>query len=348
MNVTGQEIERFMVEALRARDVRSDVREHVASGLVQASLRGVDSHGVRLFPHYVRALDAGRLNPQPEYRFDASGAATGFLDGDHTFGHAAGSEAMRRAIGLAQSAGVGVVAVRNSSHFGAAAYFALMAATKDMIGLSFTHADALVLSTNGLRPYFGTNPICFAAPSGGEEPFCYDGATSTVTWNKVRQYAERGDPIPGGWAADGTGSATNDPAAAIAVTPLGGHKGFGLAMVVDIVCSLLSGMAFGRNIISMYDDPIAEKRELGHLMAAIDVSRFVPVDEFKDKLRQMMEEVRAEPAASPNTAVMVPGDPEKKALAQRSRIGIELSAREMEEFSSLGRSHGITLATASE
>lgn len=130
-----------------------------SEGLVQASVRGVDSHGVRLLPHYLKAVKAGRLNPEPAYRFESSGPGVGRLDGDHTFGHAAGAEGMRHAMELAHDAGMGTVAVYNSSHFGAAAYFALMAADEAMIGFSFTHADSLLLSYGGRRTFVPTVAI---------------------------------------------------------------------------------------------------------------------------------------------------------------------------------------------
>ena len=155
VRIPAEALKGLCLELLSCNGVRSDVAYHVAEGLVQASVRGVDSHGVRLLPHYLRALDAGRLNPSPEYHFEHTAASTGRLDGDHTFGHAAGAAGMEHAIELARENGIGAVTVYNSSHFGAAAYFSLMAAQQSMIGISSTHADALMLSHGGKRPFFG-------------------------------------------------------------------------------------------------------------------------------------------------------------------------------------------------
>ena len=171
---------------------------------------------------------------------------------------------MGHAIQLAGESGVGAVAVRNSSHFGSAAYFALMAAQQDMLGLSFTHADALMLTYGGTRPFFGTNPICFAAPCRDEEPFCLDMATTSVTWNRVlREYSQAGS-VPTDWGVDEHGNGAGDPASMVALHPIGGYKGFGLGMMVDVLCGLLTGMPFGREISRMYADPIENKRYLGH------------------------------------------------------------------------------------
>jgi len=176
--VSHEVLKEFCKAALTKKNVRTDVIAHVSESLIQTSLRGVDSHGIRLLPHYLRAIDSGRINPKPSYNFTKTSNSTVKLDADHTFGHAAGAEGMLKAISLANKNGMGSIVVYNSTHFGAAAYFSLLAANQNMIGISFTHADSLMLSYFGKRAYFGTNPICFAAPCEGEEPFCLDMATS--------------------------------------------------------------------------------------------------------------------------------------------------------------------------
>lgn len=313
--------------------MRSDVAADVAAGLIQASLRGVDSHGVRLLPHYLRALKAGRLNADPTYRFERTAPGVGRLDGDHTFGHAAGAEGMRHAIELARQTGLGTVAVYNSSHFGAAAYFALMAAEQDMIGFSFTHGDSLILGTGGRRPFFGANTICFAAPCEGEDPFCVDMATSLVTWNKILQFREQGKTIPSSWGVDEQGNDTQDAQQVVALHPIGGYKGYALSMMVEVLCSLLTGMPFGRHIIRMYADPLEKKRQLGHFFMAFRIDSFISLEEFKLRMQQMMDEVRSEPAKDPTVPIQVPGDPEKRVAQQRTKDGIPLSQAEFEALS---------------
>ena len=321
--------------------MRSDVGLHVAKGLSQASLRGVDSHGVRLLPHYTNALEAGRLNPNPAFRFEETSASTGTLDGDHTFGHAAGAQGMGHAIELARQSGMGAVAVRNSSHFGAAAYFSLMAPKEEMIGISFTHADALMLTPGSTRPFFGTNPICFAAPSLDEEPFCLDMATTTVTWNKLLRSTEEGQSVPIGWGVDEYGNDIQDPSHVRALHSIGGYKGFGLGMMVDVLCSLLTGMPFGRNISRMYADPIGEKRSLGHFFMALRIDRFVPADEFKARMQGMMNALREEPTLDADARIQVAGDPEKQATQDRMKHGIPLSDSEAKSLQNLGQRYEI-------
>ena len=326
--------------------MRFDVARYVTEGLVQASLRGVDSHGVRLLPHYLRALEAGRLNPGPTYQFERTAPATGTLDGDHTFGHAAGAEGMERATELARESGMGAVAVHNSSHFGAAAYFSLMAAHQQMIGLSFTHADSLMLTHGGNRPYFGTNPICFAAPCADEEPFCLDMATTTVTWNKVLRVAAEGGPVPEGWGVDVHGNDVQEPQRLAALHSIGGYKGFGLGMMIEVLCGVLTGMPFGRRITRMYADPIEQRRNLGHFFIALNIESFIPLDQFKNDLQRMMNEVRTEPARDVSTPIQTAGDPEKRAQIERQKIGIEISSTELEELSGLAIRWGLSFPSA--
>lgn len=322
----------FCISALAKKNVNEDVIDHVSGSLIQSSLRGVDSHGIRLLPHYLSAIDSGRINPKPDYAFIETSNSTGSLDADHTFGHAAGAEGMLKAISLAEKNGIGAVAVSNSTHFGAAAYFSLLATKQNMIGISFTHADSLMQTYLGKRSFFGTNPICVAVPCKGEEPFCLDMATSLVSWNKIIQYKENGKSIPDGWGYDSNGMETNDPEKVTSLVPIGNYKGFGLSMVVDIFCSLLSGMPYGRDICRMYADPIDKKRMLGHFFIAIDVKPFQDPDLFKDRLKTMMEAVRNEPPMDTDSKIMVPGDPEKITYDTRIKEGIPLDRTTFEAF----------------
>ncbi len=339
--VAAADLEQLALAVLERSGVRPGVAQPVAEGLVQASQRGVDSHGIRLLPHYLRALEAGRLNPDPSYRFERTASAVGRLDGDHTFGHAAGAEGMGHAIELARESGLGGVAVYNSSHFGAAAYFALMAAEQDMMGLSFTHADALMLSYGGTRPFFGTNPICFAAPCRDEEPFCLDMATTLVTWNKVLRERDEGGPIPEGWGVDDAGVETRDPHRIAALNPIGGYKGFGLSMMVDVLCGVLTGMPVGREISRMYADPIEGKRYLGHFFMALRIDSFLPLEEFKGRMQETMDQARSEPSRDGNVEVQVAGDPEKRTAGERRVLGIPLSDAELEPLRDVARRYEV-------
>jgi len=330
-------LKEFCKAALAKKNASDDVIFHASESLVQTSLRGVDSHGIRLLPHYLKAIDAGRINPRPNYKFKKTNVATGMLDADHSIGHAAGAMGMLKAIEIAAESGIGCVAVYNSTHFGAAAYFSLLAAKRDMIGLSFTHADSLMLSYRGKRAFFGTNPISFAAPCDREEPFCLDMATSLVNWNKILQYRERKAAIPHGWGYDSEGNETNDPGKVTFLSPIGDYKGFGLSMVVEILCSLLANMPYGRDLTKMFSDSLEKKRFLGHFFIAINIGSFVDVPVFKRRLKELMDRVRSEPPLNAEHPVMVPDDPEKKNYKLRIKKGIPVDDATMKSFLELAK-----------
>jgi ureidoglycolate dehydrogenase (NAD+) len=319
---------------LRALDVDPAGAGHLVDSLLQTSLRGVDSHGIQLFPHYVRAVAAGRVCARPQPELARTAASTARLNADHAFGHHAGAVAIDAAVEIAREAGLGAVSVRDSTHFGAAAYFALRAADAGMIGFSFTNADALVKAFNAREPVFGTNPLCFAAPLRDEGPLCLDMATSLVSWNKVRNSRESGTALGGDWAFDRAGQPTTDAAAAVSLNPAGGYKGYGLGMMVEVLCGLLADGPVARELLGMYTAPIEARRHLGHFFLALDIERFVPADRFRSRLQGLVDAIRAlEPVQA---SVMVPGDPEKRAAVERTRDGIPAPQALLDAFAEAG------------
>lgn len=343
ISVSAVNLLKFAKKVLLKAGVREDVAGYVAEGLVQTSLRGVDSHGIRLLPHYLEGARKGRINPKPNYKFKKTSASTGLFDADHAFGHAAGMEAAKKAIELAKKAGSAHVAVYNSSHFGAAAYYALEIARHDMIGMSFTTTDALVKTYAGKRPFLGNNPICFTAPCNGEEPFCLDMATSVVTFNKIRQLREEGRQAPAGVGSNKDGLETTDPCEITMLLPIGGYKGYGLSLMVEILCSLLTGMPFGPHIPKMFEAPMSQKRYLGHFISAIRIDCFQEKKVFKDRLSRMMQEIRSEPRLNKNTAVQVSGDPEKQEKVKRAKMGIPLKIAEFDALVKVAKEYGVNL-----
>ncbi|WP_170263696.1 Ldh family oxidoreductase [Blastochloris sulfoviridis] len=335
--VPAARLEETARQLLGAAGVRDDVAEVTARGLVWTSLRGIDSHGIRLLPHYLEGVRGGRLTPDPNMRFERTAPATGLLDADHTFGHAAGMTAMGHAIGLAREAGIGAVSVHNSSHCGALSFFAHEAARHDMVGIVFTHATARVKTPASNRPFFGNNPICLVAPMAREEPFCFDAATTGITFNAVKAAAAAGQTLPPGLVADAAGMETTDPAEAAQLLPIGDYKGFGLSMMVDILCAVLSGMPAGDQVSPMFGAPMSRKRYLGQFFCALNVAAFRDVGAFKAELQDLAERVRAEPAIRSGVPVLVPGDPEKAAWAERSVQGVPVPRHVLDEIDTLAR-----------
>ena len=338
--VDSQKLTLFCKKALIKAGVNSKIASNIASSLVLTSLRGVDSHGIRLLPHYINAVRIGRINPNPKYRFRFKKQTAGLMDAKDGFGIDAGIAAMRKAMSLARKSGVAAIGVYNSSHFGAAAIYGLEAAKNGLIGLAFTSTDSLVIPTNGRRPYLGTNPICFCAPIQNEGPFCLDMATSVVPLNKIMNYKSKGQNLEPGWAVDARGKPTINASDAAWLLPFGGYKGFGLEVMVEILSSILTGMNFGRHIVKMY--PLTgRKRQLGHFFVAININSFIPLAKFKKNLKAMCDELRNEPAFVKSRRVVVPGDPEKKYFVIRSREGIPMAQPLVAEFRQLAEELGL-------
>jgi len=329
------------MDVLTYHGVCTEVREHVSEGLVQTSERGVDSHGIQLFPHYIAALKAGRINGYPNVKVTRCipGAAT--VHADHTFGHAAGAFAMQNAIQMAEEVGVACVAVADSTHCGAAAYYGLMAAEKDMIGLFFTHASPHMLYPGAKHPTLGPNPMCFTAPMEGEEPFCLDMSTTVVTFNRLKIVCEEGGAAEPDWGADEDGVPTTDPGRITHLFPIGGYKGYGLGMMIDVLSGLLSGMPVGPDVSCMYGNPLSEKRRLGHFCVAINIAAFEDIGIFKRRLSGYCKTLRQQAMADPGARAKVPGDPEKEMKKQRLREGIPVPDRLWKDLFRLGEEAGV-------
>jgi len=305
-------------------------------------LRGVDSHGIRLLPHYFNSAISGRKNPKPNFKITNNFPSIAHLDADNAFGHAAGMKAIDIGMEIAAKQGIASVAVSNSSHPGAMASMALRAAREGYIAFAFTHADALVLSHDSTRPYFGTNPVCFAAPRAEQDPYCLDMATSIVPWNRVLLNRSSDTPLEPGIAADKFGKPTQNPHDAAAVMPTGSYKGYGLSSMVDILCGVYTGMAFGRSIPAMFTTNIQEQRKLGQFYMVMRADGVIPNEEFIGFMQQMTDEVRAEPAID-GKSVLLPGDPQIICAKNRIKDGIPLDEATLGALIKIGKENNVKL-----
>ncbi len=304
--------------------------ESVSKGLVETSLRGVDSHGIRLLPHYINALKNGRINGAPKFKTNNKYPALIGLDADNSFGHAAGFKSVEIGMKIAEEHGISAVSVLNSSHPGAMASFSLEAARNGFCSFSFTHADALIQSYGGKNPFFGTNPICFAAPRKNEEPFCLDMAPTFIPWNKILETKETNKLLENKVAVDSNGNPTNNPLDAKALIGIGNYKGFALAAMVEVLCSTMSGMPFGPHISSMYKSSIKEKRKLGQFYIFFKNDVNVDNEEFMNTLEKMTLEVRNQEPNHPGNKVQMPNDPQIKTSQERLKDGIPVMENVME------------------
>lgn len=301
-----------------------------AARLAHADLRGIDSHGVALIVLYEQLRNEGRLNFQPQIKVLRETAVTALIDADASLGHVPSTMAMEMAIAKGREAGLSAVAVRGSNHYGAAGAYSLLAAEAGLIGLSFTSVwNSVIVPAFGAQPMFGTNPISFAAP-GSKQVFYLDMATSTVAVGKVKLADLHGKPMPEGWVVDHDGKPQPDAAAAlkqgIRLTPLGGtrplgsHKGYGLAAMVEVLCSMLAGAWYAPTKQARHPNEV--RHNIGHFFMTINPTAFRAPGEFEDDLDDMMDALHGSRPADPAQPVLVPGDPELAAMDERTREGV--------------------------
>lgn len=308
--------------------------------MAETDLLGIDSHGISMLPAYEAKLRAGTLQIGARPRVVRDTAATALLDGMGGLGYPVAAQAMSLAVDKALTHGVGAVSVRNSHHFGAAGVYARIAVKRGVVGLVTSSATTLIMvPTYGAVPMLGTNPIAFAAPASKNEPFVLDMATTTVAANKVKVYDFHGKSLPEGWAVDGQGGSVTDSAEAMryifdrregGLTPLGGtvamssHKGYGLAMMAQILGGTLSGsaMAARQAVTRQAGDP----DDIGHFFLALNPDMFRESGSFSGELDEMIDTMRDTPPADPAQPVQVAGDVEAAERARRQRTGIPIPA----------------------
>ena len=300
----------------------------VSDALVQGSLRSLpgQGQGVQQLPRYLARVRDGVIDPKAELRTTRTAGATAVIDAARSAGSIAGSRAMDLAVQLASEQGIGAVGVRDSTHLGVAAHYAMRALDRNCIGLAFTNAGPEIAPWGGTRATVGTNPWAVAVPTDEGWPIVLDMANSTSGKGMVRWFQKAGLPIPDDWALTVDGTRTTDPAAAMAGTlfPLGGAKGYAMAVVVDALTGVLTGARFGLSCFAL------DHQDVGHLMIAVDIGRFSPLADFKARIGQLVAEIKATPLAEGTDRVWLPGELEHVRSQERQRDGIpfEVSAHD--------------------
>lgn len=318
--------------------------------LARADLRGIDSHGVARLHTYFEMLTLGRINPRPKVKIVRESASTATVDGDNGLGLVVGPKANNIAMDKADSAGSGWVSVSNTNHYGIAGYYVLEALKRDQIGWAMTNSTKLVAPLWGAERMLGTNPIAIAFPGLKEPPIVIDLATSACAYGKIEIARRRNDNIPEGWAIDRNGNNTNNPDDMIqggAMLPLGsfremgGHKGYALAAMVDILCCVLSGANWGP-----WAPPFALRQEIpkrsvgkgiGHFFGAMRIDAFIDPTEFKNQIDDWITTFRATKPIAGSPGVLIPGDPEREAERERAITGIPLLEPVVEDLRDIAR-----------
>ncbi len=356
-HIRADALRQFCAETFVALGIETADAEITAEVLVAADLRGVDSHGVARLKRYVDGIRDGMMRPDAKPRVVYETAATATIDADAGLGQPPSHWAMQMAMEKAERLGAGFVAVRNSNHYGIAGYYAMMALEKDMIGISTTNADVLVVPTFGRNSMFGTNPIAVAAPALKERPFVLDMATSVVPRGKLEVYDRLGKPLPEGWATDETGVGTLDAARVLknfttraggGILPLGGegelhsgHKGYGLALLVDILSAVLPGAAYADLVYPKAAEGKPLPSKIGHFFGALRIDGFRPVDEFKADMDELITRIKNAPKAAGAERIYIHGEKEFEEQDERQAQGIPLHPKVLRALRSIGEELGI-------
>lgn len=333
----------FCKASLMRRGVPGDDAALVTGNLVEADLRGVGSHGVVRLPIYLKRLGDGGTNPKPQIRLDRETRTAAVLDGDNGLGHLVGIRAMETAVEKARDGNCAFVAVRNSNHFGMAAYYTEMAARAGMIGLAFTiGAINHMTPWGGAEALLGNNPFSVAFPTRRGFPVVLDMACSIAARGKIIVAAKEGRPIPADWATGPDGLPTTDAIEALKgfVVPLGGAKGYALTLTVGLLSTLLSGAAFGRDVGDLYEKT-STAQDSGHLFGVLPITAFVEFDTYLDRMDKAIEDMRGARKAPGVERIYLPGEREHITLLARRKAGIPLGAGLLQELQEVGDDLGI-------
>lgn len=349
-------MERFMEKALMKAGVPADDAAVIAEVLITADQLGIDSHGSnRLKPIYLDRIRDGILNPLTQFEIVKEGPTTAVIDGHNGMGHVIAKRSMQMAIDKARAYGMGMVAVRNSTHYGIAGYYALMAAKAGMIGVTGTNARPSIAPTFGVENMLGTNPLTFGMPTDEDFPFLLDCATSVSQRGKIELFARKGINTPKGWVIDENGESKTDSVQILkdlvdekaALAPLGGigeetagYKGYGYATVVEILSAALQGGSYMK-MLTGFQDGKKVPYPLGHFFIAMDISHFTEVDEFKKTTGNILRELRASRKMPGQERIYTAGEKEHLIWLERRDKGVPLNEALQKEIKSIAEQYHI-------
>ena len=334
----------FVAEVFAKAGVPENEAALIGESLTEADLTGVESHGVSRVPIYLKRIETGVVNAAAKLDVIADLPGALVLDGCNSMGIVTGVHAMDMAIKKAETSGAVFVTVRNSNHFGVAAFFTQRALAKNMIGYAASNAPSTMAPWGGIKPYMGTNPFSIAFPSGAEAPIVMDMATSVVAQGKIILAGKEGKPIPFGWAIDKEGNPTDDPKAALegTVLPFGGPKGYSVSLMLDVLSGVLSGAAFGPHLCNMWND-FKNPQNVGHYFTVIDVKQFLPLEEFKRNMDTMIRDIKNSPRAKGVDEIFLPGEMERRKREKRIAEGIPLGPKTLSDLVEIGARMNIQL-----
>ena len=330
----------FCSDVLRCVGVKENDAKTITESLILANLRGIDSHGVARLPAYVERVTKGLIDPLGPIEVEREYGATALIDAHNNFGQIGAMRATNLAAEKARKFGVASVGVRNSNHFGMAAYYALKLTGQKLIAVILSNGPPAIAPWGGKTPMLGTNPVCIGFPGDKNDSIILDMATSIVARGKIRLAALKGEKIPEGWAFDEEGNPTIDPAAALrgSLGPIGGPKGYGLALSLDIISGLVTGSNFLRDVKAL--DDFRGPSGTGAFIEAINIESFISYQEYEENITAYMKEIKDCPKRTGVNEIFLPGEIERRELESRSQLGIPLSQEVLHELKKLAEKFG--------
>jgi len=323
--------------------LEEEAADITARHIVFANLRGVDSHGVTRVSIYCKRLAAGTINPHPQIRVERETPASALLHADNGIGIYSATKGMEMAIEKAKKSGIAVVGVYESNHCGMLAAYTLQAAQQDCIAMATTNAPSLIAPWGGKEPFFGTNPFSYAVPVAGGQDIVFDMATSVAARGKILLAKQNNQQIPLGWALTKDGEPTTDPNEALEgiILPVGGHKGYGLMVMVEVLSALFTGAQFGPHVGDMYKSATAQQR-VGHTFIVIRADLFQDLDKFKQRMHQFVREIKSVAKLKDTEEIYLPGELERIQYQKRAAKGIPLSRELLEDLTETAHRYGIS------
>jgi len=334
----------FIARALVAAGVPPEDAGKVAALMAEADARGGDAHGVFRLPQYVKQIQSGAVNPRPNIQIVSSKAGTALIDGDNGLGHLVMTRAAELAIEKARECGIGWVGTRRSNHAGPAQLYPRMAAAQDMIGLYFCVGNANLLPPwGGTEVLLSTNPIAIAVPGLRHPTITLDMATTNTAFGKIRLKAQRGEPMPEGWMIDREGKPLTDAKRASEgfLVPIGGPKGYGLALMIGLLAGTLNGAAFGRDVVD-YTVDSKTPSNTGQSIIALDIAAFADVPSFKQQVDEVWDVMKSSPTLPGVDEVRLPGERSEQIYRERMAHGVPLSEGQRKVLDELAERLGIS------
>jgi L-2-hydroxycarboxylate dehydrogenase (NAD+) len=323
----AKRLEAFIGSAFTALGLPERDAAVCAARMTESDLRGVDTHGIFRLPHYCQRIRAGGINLRPTVRPVRENAVTALVDGDNAMGQVVMTYATQLVIAKAAETGLAWIGTFNGNHAGCAAVYATMPVARDMVGMYMTVANGNHMPPwGGVEKILGTNPISVAIPAGQEPPIALDIATTVVAQGKVKLAAQKGETMPVGWMIDRKGQPLTDPkrSAEGFLLPIGGYKGYGLNVIIGMLAGVLNGAAFGRNVVDFSQD-LATRNNSGHMILAMRVDNFQPVEHFKREMDRAIREIRDSERMEGVDRIWLPGEIEFRTMQDRVANGIPLN-----------------------